>query len=44
MRDPTLTDAILNRLVHNAHKIELKGDSMRKRRTPLDQKVDPATL
>jgi DNA replication protein DnaC len=31
MQDPTLADAILDRLVHNAHKIELKGkDSMRK--------------
>jgi DNA replication protein DnaC len=29
--DPTLADAILDRLVHNAYKITLKGDSMRKR-------------
>ena len=29
--DPTLADAILDRLVHNAYKIILKGDSMRKR-------------
>jgi DNA replication protein DnaC len=28
--DPTLADAILDRLVHNAHRIELKGDSQRK--------------
>ena len=28
--DPTLADAILDRLVHNAHKINLEGDSMRK--------------
>jgi DNA replication protein DnaC len=28
--DPTLADAILDRLVHNAYKIALKGDSMRK--------------
>jgi DNA replication protein DnaC len=28
--DPTLADAILDRLVHNAYKITLKGDSMRK--------------
>lgn len=27
--DPTLADAILDRLVHNAHKIALKGPSMR---------------
>lgn len=28
--DATLADAILDRLIHNAHKIILKGDSMRK--------------
>ena len=28
--DPTLADSILDRLVHNAHRIELKGGSMRK--------------
>ena len=27
---PTLADAILDRLVHNAHRIELKGESMRR--------------
>jgi DNA replication protein DnaC len=31
MADPTLADAILDRLVHNAHHITLKGESMRKR-------------
>lgn len=30
--DPTLADAILDRLVHNAYKIELKGESMRKKK------------
>ncbi len=30
--DPTLADAILDRIVHNAYKIPLKGDSMRKKR------------
>jgi DNA replication protein DnaC len=29
--DRTVADAILDRLVHNAHKVALKGDSMRKR-------------
>jgi DNA replication protein DnaC len=29
--DPTLADAILDRLVHNAYKITLTGDSMRRR-------------
>jgi DNA replication protein DnaC len=28
--DPTIADAILDRVVHNAHRLELKGDSMRK--------------
>lgn len=28
--DPTLADAILDRLIHNAHKIVLQGDSFRK--------------
>lgn len=26
---PTLADAVLNRLVHGANRIELKGESMR---------------
>ena len=30
MDNPTLADAILDRLVHNAHRIELTGGSMRK--------------
>jgi DNA replication protein DnaC len=32
LEDPTLADAILDRVVHNAYKIELKGESMRKRK------------
>jgi len=28
--NPTVADAILDRLVHNAHKIALEGESMRK--------------
>jgi len=27
--DPTIADAILNRLVHSAHRIALKGETMR---------------
>jgi len=30
--DPTLADAILDRMVHSAHRIELKGESLRKTR------------
>ena len=33
--DPTLADAILDRLVHNAYKITLQGESMRKRQARL---------
>jgi len=33
--DPTLADAILDRLVHNAYRINLKGESMRKKKTNL---------
>jgi DNA replication protein DnaC len=29
--EPTIADAILDRIVHNAHRIELKGDSMRRK-------------
>ena len=32
MMDPTLADAILDRLVHNAYKINFNGESMRKQR------------
>ena len=38
--DPTLADAILDRLVHNAHTIELKGDSMRKKKNSLNPTPD----
>ena len=40
--DPTLADAILDRIVHNAHKIEMKGESMRKSQRTLT-KVDHLT-
>jgi DNA replication protein DnaC len=30
LNDPTLADAILDRIVHQSHKIKLKGESMRK--------------
>ena len=34
--DPTLADAILDRLVNNAEKVELKGESMRKTHAKLE--------
>jgi DNA replication protein DnaC len=37
--DPTLADAILDRIIHNAYKINLKGDSMRKKKSKLTIKV-----
>ena len=30
--DPSIADSILDRLIHNAYRIELKGESMRKKR------------
>lgn len=38
--DPTLSDAILDRLVHNAHRLPLAGESMRKR-TAAMKPLDP---
>lgn len=37
--DPTLADAILDRLVHRAYKLELRGESLRKR--PVELTVEP---
>jgi len=36
--DPTVADAILDRLVHNAYRLELKGESMRKNKTEPSEK------
>ena len=38
--DPTLADAILDRLVHGAYKFKLDGDSMRKRKKNLTTDTD----
>lgn len=42
MADPTVADAILDRVIHNSHKIVLKGESMRKINSglPLDSGSD----
>lgn len=37
--EPTLADAILDRLVHTAYRIKLKGESMRKQKAPLTPKT-----
>ncbi|HUA83748.1 MAG TPA: IS21-like element helper ATPase IstB [Bryobacteraceae bacterium] len=39
--DPTAADSILDRLVHNAHRIELAGESMRKRTTGARSEPEP---
>jgi len=31
----TLSDAVMDRIIHNAYRLELSGESMRKRRSPL---------
>ena len=38
--DPTLADAILDRLIHNAYRLELQGVSMRKTHSRLPATVD----
>lgn len=35
--DPTLADAILDRLLHNATKLQIQGESMRKKQAEVDQ-------
>lgn len=39
--DSTLADAILDRLMHNAHRLQLKGESMRKIRGKLTEDEHP---
>jgi len=39
--DPTLADAILDRLVHSAHKIHLEGESIRKRKASSKSTAKP---
>jgi len=34
IRIPTLAEAILDRVIHNAYRIELAGGSLHKRRPP----------
>ena len=40
--DPTIADAVLDRLVHSAHRLELKGESLRKLRAAKNIKLDEA--
>ena len=43
MENPTLADAILDRLVHNAHHIVLEGESMRKRLAKIEPEMPHET-
>ena len=40
IRDPTIADAILDSLIHSAHMINLKGESMRKLHSSLTNKAN----
>jgi hypothetical protein len=42
IEDPTYADAILDRLVHNAHSLKLSGESIRKHQSNPQGKVDGA--
>lgn len=43
--EQTIADAILDRIVHDAHRIEMKGDSLRKKRMPKnDEKIELINL
>jgi len=39
LEEPTLADAILDRLIHNSYRLALKGDSMRKQKTAATAKT-----
>ncbi|OBY25238.1 ATP-binding protein, partial [Leisingera sp. JC1] len=42
--EPTFADAILDRLIHNAHRLPLEGPSMRKTRdAPAAKTIDEQT-
>ena len=41
--DPTLADAILDRIIHNAHRLQLKGDSLRKQTAAKTLTLDVTT-
>lgn len=39
--EKTIADAIMDRIVHQAHRIELNGESMRKKRINTEEKIVP---
>lgn len=42
LNDPTVADAILDRLVHRSHRISLKGESLRRKPLDKDKPHDPS--
>ena len=38
--EKTIADAILDRLIHQSHRIELTGESMRRKRNLINKKID----
>lgn len=42
LNDPTVADAILDRLVHRSHRIALKGESLRRKQTDKPEKLNPS--
>ena len=44
MADPTLADAILDRLIHRAYRFKLEGESMRKQRAQLHESAQLSSL
>ena len=42
LNDPTVADAILDRLVHRAHRIALKGESLRRKPQEKTRIIDPS--
>ena len=44
MADPTLADAILDRLIHRAYRLKLEGESMRKQRAQLHESAQLSSL
>lgn len=42
--DPTVADAILDRLVHSAHRLELRGDSLRRSRGGASSHADATSV
>lgn len=44
IQDPTLADAILDRIVHDSIRVELAGESMRKRTSPIQRETTEPSL